>query len=71
MRNKLLQARLNTDKSTRPGAIIWHLNIGGLWRKIDYLKHTISASTHIPDIIALCEIHIKEGAYPPTIPGYK
>ena len=51
--------------------IIWHLNIGGLWKKLPYLKHTICASTHIPDIIALCETHIKQKSQPPTIPGYK
>ena len=71
MSNKLLQARLNTDKADRPGTIIWHLNVRGLWHKIDYIKHAISSSTHIPDIIALCETHVRENGQLPTIPGYK
>ena len=29
-----------------------------------------SAPTHIPDIISLCETHVRENAQPPTIPGY-
>lgn len=71
MSNRLLQARLNTDKATRPGAIVWHLNIRGLWGKIEYIKHAISSTTHIPDIIALCETHIQENGHPPALPGYK
>ena len=69
--NKLLQARLNTDKATRPGTIIWHLNIGGLWSKIEYIKHAISSSTHIPDIIAICETKVQENGQPPSLPEYK
>ena len=67
----MIQARINTDKSARPGIIAWHLNIAGLWAKIEYLKHAISSSIHIPDVITICETHIKEGGTLPHIPGYK
>ena len=56
----------DSDRST-----IWHLNISGLWDKIDNLKTAITNSPERPDVIGLCETHLKaKRDLPPDIRGY-
>ena len=51
---------------------VWHLNISGLWNKLDRLKMAIYNTPEKPDVIGLCETHLSNSVngIPPDIRGY-
>ena len=70
------RGREPVDEETLPNndrVTIWHLNVSGLWSKIDRLTTAIHNTPEKPDVIGLCETHLAkhpETGMPPDIRGY-